>query len=831
MDNAIRTSVRDLVEFIYREGDIDTRIGGASEDAMLEGARIHRKIQGEAGAEYMSEVPLSILYASKEVEVLLEGRADGVFWLDDEKCWAIDEIKTTYRPLDQIEEPVPVHTAQARCYAFMYLSQNDLDRICVQMTYCNQVTEKIKRFREMWTREEIGAWFAGTMLEYEKWALLQLSIRDRCVESAGSLEFPFPYREGQRDLVVHVYHTICHGKKLFLEAPTGSGKTLCTVFPAIKAIGEGRADKLFYLTSKTVTGTVALDTFALMRGQGLRLVSVQLTAKERICPMEEAACDPDSCPRARGHFDRVNEALYELLNHEENIDRAAILDYAERFNVCPFELSLDASLFADAIVGDYNYLFDPHARLRRFFGGAAPKERYLFLIDEAHNLVDRSRDMYSASLTKSGCRRFRREVREVYPALWKELGKLVREFGQIRGQMTRDREGAQIPSSFTEAEYIGDDALGSFAERASLVYVEMQQILSSLQKGAGAKRREKFARVRESFMSYYFELSHFLEMYEEMGEGYVRYISRDSARNGRYVPQNSGQDSAKDSAGDVTVHLYCVDPSDKLAECMGMGTASILFSATFLPIQYYKRLLGGTPEDYEVSASSVFDPGRQGVFVARDVTTRYRDRTPEQYARIARGIHSAVSQRHGNYMVFFPSYQFMDQVLGIYREAFPEDGETSYLVQRSGMGEAERAAFLSSFEQVSDSRSQVGFCVLGGIFSEGIDLRRDRLIGVLVVGTGFPQVCVEREVLRRYWDERGYSGFDYAYRFPGMNKVLQAAGRVIRTTEDVGIIVLMDERYESPAYRRLMPRSWRTENYLKIDEISRKISYFWDEWL
>ena len=864
MDKEIRISVRDLVEFIYREGDIDTRSGGVREEAMLEGARMHRKIQKQAGADYMAEVPLSLVYSTGRIGLRLEGRADGIFRSDtsaeypveklaedfakhpadvsaeesadvsagespeypaedsDSPLWTIDEIKTTYQPLGKMKGPVPVHLAQARCYAYIYLAQNDLDAVCVRMTYCNLVTEKTRAFREKYSRREITEWFEETMREYERWAVLQAECKAQCIRSAKALEFPFPYREGQRDLAVHVYHTIYHGRKLYLEAPTGTGKTICTLFPSLKAVGEGLADRIFYLTSKTVTGIVALDTFRLLRSKGLHLVSVQLTAKEKICPLEKADCNPESCPRAKGHFDRVNEALYDILTSEEDLGRETIADYAARHNVCPFELSLDAALFADAVVGDYNYLFDPHARLRRFFAGGKQRERYLFLIDEAHNLVDRARDMYSAVLSKEECRTFRKEVRSVYPKLWKSLGKLVTELGrpakilQESEETVRDAVWITGPDDRDPAMNAPPETVERISGKASAVYMEMQEILSTLQKEAGAAQREIFAGVRDSFLNFYFNISHFVMICDGMEEDYVCYVT------------GLGQGHGKE---DPALHLYCVDPARKLAECMEMGTSSILFSATFLPIQYYKRLLGGRPEDYEVSARSAFDPGRQGIFIASDVTTRYRDRNMSQYERIARGIHNAVSERHGNYLVFFPSYRFMESVLLLYTGMFPENEETSYLVQSAHMREEERKAFLSAFENVSDSHSRIGFCVLGGIFSEGIDLRRDRLIGVIVVGTGFPQVCVEREVLRQYFDGRGDNGFDYAYRFPGMNKVLQAAGRVIRTTDDVGIVVLMDERYAANAYRRLFPAGWKNENYLSIDRIGDKIARFWDEWL
>jgi len=880
-----------------RAGDLDERSAGASEEAMLEGARMHRKLQREAGPDYTAEVPLAIYYpitpeafddysitpeahdgcAPADTEpgnlpgapadadadslpyVLVEGRADGIFCGADPEnpifgeAWTIDEIKTTYRKVSRMKEPEPVHLAQAKCYAYIYCVQNQLDIIRVRMTYCSLVTQEIRRFTQEFTAEEISDWFCGLMEEYLRWAKMVIRWEMVRNQSLSQLAFPFSYREGQRDLVVHVYHTICHGRKLFLEAPTGTGKTISAIFPALKAIGERKADRLFYFTAKTVTGQVALETFTILRDAGMRLKSVQLTAKDKICPMEKRACNPDDCPRAKGHFDRVNEALFDLLTREEDIRRETLEAYGEKYNVCPFELGLDVSTFADAMVGDYNYLFDPHARLARFFAEGKGTERYLFLVDEAHNLVDRGRDMFSATLSREEMRVFRSTVRETYPSLWKKLGKLLTAFrpfkeafeqknfeaepmtaGERAGSVqaavsdpgTLDAESAPgaaaTPSGMSFMEVMGGrervllvEEIDTVADAASKVLEEMQFILQEQRRGreqTGKAADAAVPQVREEFMNALFTLSHFVTIYGGMEGDYQIYVER------------YGREEYK-------LQLFCVDPSGKLAQCLEKGEASILFSATFLPIRYYKRLLGGTEEDYEVYARSSFDPGKLGLFIAGDVTSRYRSRGTDQYVKIASAIHSAVSERHGNYMIFFPSYSFMEKVLEQYEMRYPEDEETALCVQRPQMTEAERTWFLERFEEVSDVKSLLGFCVLGGIFSEGIDLRQDRLIGAIIVGTGFPQVCAQREILKDYFDRRGENGFDYAYRYPGMNKVLQAAGRVIRTADDVGVVVLMDERFRTSAYRRLFPVQWRGGKETDSLEIGDKISKFWDEWL
>ncbi len=840
MSQEIKISVRDLVEFIMRAGDLDERASGASEEAMLEGARMHRKLQKEEGPEYTAEVPLSVccpIAVSGEdeeardpadpVTVLVEGRADGIFFGCDPQnpilgeAWTIDEIKTTYRKINGMREPEPVHLAQAKCYAYMYLVRNDLETVRVRMTYCSLVTREIRRFTSEYTAEEIRAWFDGLMGEYARWARMQVLWKRKRDASLSEMAFPFSYRKGQRELAVHVYHTICHGRKLFLQAPTGTGKTISAVFPALKAMGEGKADRLFYFTAKTVTGLVALETFEILRTGGMRLRSVQLTARDRICPMEKRSCNPEDCPRAKGHYDRVNDALYALVTGEDDIKRTTLEEYAEAHRVCPFELGLDASLFADAVVGDYNYLFDPHARLRRFFAEGKEKEKYLFLVDEAHNLVDRGREMFSASVSSGEWRVLRSAVRKVYPGLWKKAGRLIAAFRPYTEAFAGepDESGAAVlPAGTRFMETMGGrervlmaEEIEAPADAAYKVLEEMRSILAEQRRGTFEGDREGAAKVQENFLHAYFALSHFLMIYEGMDGGYRIYIREHGKK-------------------DCEIRLYCVDPSGKLAECLDKAEAAILFSATFLPIQYYKRLLGGSREDYEVYARSSFDPERLGLFIAEDVTSRYRSRGAGQYGKIASCIHSAVSRRRGNYMVFFPSYAFMEQVLSRYEQMFPDGGGTELAVQSQQMPEEERKRFLERFENAGDGKSLLGFCVLGGIFSEGIDLRRDRLIGALIVGTGFPQVCTEREILKEYFDGLGENGFDYAYRFPGMNKVLQAAGRVIRTAEDVGVVVLMDERFSLPSYRRLFPAEWSAARQTGSREIGDKISGFWDAW-
>ena len=775
----VRISVRNLVEFVLRSGDIDSRRSGqAQKDAMLEGSRIHRKIQKRMGSNYRAEVPLKHLVEDEEVTLLVEGRADGIE--EENGAVTIDEIKGVYMDLERLEEPVPVHLAQAMCYGYFYCCDKGLDGVRLQLTYCNLETEEIRRFVQAKSAEELGVWFAGIVHEYMKWARFLYHHELTRDASIRGLEFPYPYREGQRDLVVSVYKTISRKKRLFIQAPTGIGKTLSTVFPAVKAIGEGKGEKLFYLTAKTITRTVAEEAFWILRGSGLIFSSVTITAKEKLCPLEETECNPDHCPYAKGHFDRVNEAVFDILHLEQDITREKILSYAERYQVCPFEYCLDISSWTDGIICDYNYVFDPNVRLKRYFAEGA-KGEYLFLIDEAHNLVSRAREMYSAAIRKEDVLETKRLIKGRSAKLERQLDKC----NKVLLEMKRECEDWQILEDVT-----------GLAAAVMSVFSEFETFLEDNQEFEG----------RDAVLDFYFCLRDFLGIYERLDEHY------------RIYAENHGTSSFQ-------VRLFCVNPSGCLSECMAQGNSTILFSATLLPIRYYKTLLSGSDEDYAVYANSPFSEDNRLLMVGTDVSSRYTRRNEGEYRKVAAYIRETAKAREGNYMVFFPSYQYMEQVLGILEE---EEAFCHLLVQGQGMREEERAEFLEEFEKPRDG-SLVALCVMGGVFSEGIDLKEERLIGVIVVGTGLPMVCVEQEILKGYFDEEEKRGFDFAYQYPGMNKVLQAAGRVIRTPKDRGVILLLDDRFLRREYQELFPREWEHFKLVNQRNVGQCLADFWNE--
>lgn len=763
----------------------------------------------------------------------------------------IDEIKGIYMNLDALDEPVGVHRAQAMCYAYIYALQHDLAEISVQLTYCNLDTIELtktaflgnlKYFRETFSFAELAEWFTRLTDEYKKWADFQFAWQNLRQASIKKLEFPYAYRKGQKELASDVYRTIARRKNLFIQAPTGVGKTISTVFPAVKAVGEGLGDKIFYLTAKTITGTVAKEAFELLRTRGYQAKIIQLTAKEKLCLCEEMDCNPVHCPYAKGHYDRVNDAVYNLLQKEDVFTREVILEQAREYRVCPFEMSLDTATWADDIIGDYNYVFDPNVYLKRFFAEGTRGD-YIFLVDEAHNLVERSREMYSASIYKEdflAAKKLLKPYQEKHDRCAERVIRHLEKCNRILLGYKRECEN-----------YVVYENIGTLIFALTRLAADLDEYL---------QKSPDFPERRE-VNEFYLNLRNFMNIYELVDEHYVVY-------------------SEHEEDGRFKLKFYCVDPSLNLQERIDKGNATIFFSATLLPIQYYKSLLSTRRDNYAVYAQTAFSEEQRLLLFGNDVSSKYTRRGRAEYERIALYIEKTARAKQGNYMVFFPSYRMMQEVYDVFleggetdemrpQEYFPEGAENAEIVehpeeaeiaehpeeaeiaehpndaenpgdaepclwcmmQQTGMREAEREAFLQAFSGEASKRrggSLVAFCVLGGIFGEGIDLKKEQLIGAVIVGTGLPQISNEREILMRYYDERAGAGFDYAYRFPGMNKVLQAAGRVIRTTEDVGVIELLDERFLKSDYRGLFPREWEQRRICNVNEVEQMLAEFWE---
>lgn len=755
--------VRQLVEFLLRRGSIDNRFTGF--DRANEGARLHRKLQRAAVTEhpdYKAEVFLRYQITAAQVDYTIEGRADGIFTAPD-GITAIDEIKTTALPSTAITgEQSPEHWAQGQVYAYIYAEQNDLPTVRVQLTYYQIDEELTLRFSHDYTREQLREIVTGLLEQYAPWAQRAARWKDARRESLAAMRFPFDsYRPGQRAMLTAVYHTCAEGGQLLCQAPTGIGKTISVLFPALKAMGEG--GPVFYLTARGTTRAAAENAIVALHeaNPGLTLRSITLTAKDKICLTETHECTPEACPYANGYFDRIREALWETLD-ADTLTAQTLTDAAKKHTVCPFEMGLDLSLWCDVIIGDYNYLFDPVVSLKRFFESAGD---YLFLIDEAHNLPDRARDMHTESLLKSeftsaknllgkGKSRLKTALQKVNNALLEWRHRCEKEGGSAKTLIRPNRDE------------------------------ELDRMLSRLCEPLEAWLDEHRTpdETHGALLQLYFDVRAWLRVAETFDDHFVL--------------------QATAFGSDVRLTQLCLDPSAFLQQNFALGRAGVLFSATLAPPSYYKDLCG-LPDARAVALKSPFPQENFALYCACDVSTRYRDRDAA-CARVADYLAGMVKARTGNYIAFFPSYLYLDKVRAAFADRYPD---IPVLIQQSALDEAGREEFLSRFAP-DPARSLLGFAVLGGVFGEGVDLAGSRLIGAAVVGPGLPQVGARQEQLRDYFERTRGSGFDYAYRYPGMNKVLQAAGRVIRTPQDRGVVLLIDDRFSAPDYRRLMPPHW-----------------------
>lgn len=770
-------SVRNLVEFVMRSGDIDG--GFVSSSRAVEGTRGHQKVQEAGGENYTPEVSISYIYKGMDIDLEITGRIDGV--IRDNAKTTIDEIKTTSRDLSHIDEDYNLrHWAQAMCYAYIYALQNRHEVIWIRLTYYNIDSGKSISFEREMETLTLEEFFNDMVIKYLRWTegvLNWQEVRNFSIREKG---FPFEaYRKGQRELAVAVYKTISKGRRLFSQAPTGTGKTMGVLFPAIKALGEGLTSRIFYLTAKTITRTVAENTLEIMRRRGLHIRSITLTAKEKICFNNVTSCNPVECEYARGHFDRINDALEDML-HEEAITRDVVEKYARRHRVCPFEFSLDAALFSDIVICDYNYLFDPRASLKRFFSEGSTD--YVFLVDEAHNLVDRARDMFSAELQKGSFMDMKKTFKPIAKGLYDIFNEVNKHFIEL---------GREVSGK----EYI------KLEEKPRELYKLIRRFTDIAEEELSRNPRGE---EWEKLTDLYFEGIAFLRIFELFDNNYITYI--------------------KGSGRDLTLKLLCLDPSRILREVMDIGVSTILFSATLTPMGYYADMLGGCEEDYRVKLPSPFPEENLFVLMDNRLSTKFVDRE-DSYEEVAHDISSSLV-RKGNYLVFFPSYKYMKEVYDIFVEI---NSEVDTVLQSSDMDEVERENFLACFG-INRNKTLVGFAVMGGIFGEGIDLAGDRLIGAIIVGVGLPQVSPERNIIREHFEKNRGNGFEYAYIYPGINRVMQAAGRVIRTEKDTGIVLLIDSRFSKYPYRDLLPSEWKPlKRIVKTEDIEVLINDFWNK--
>ncbi|WP_150270185.1 ATP-dependent DNA helicase [Paenibacillus tepidiphilus] len=756
----IALSVRSLVEYVYSSGSLES--GFRSAAALQEGTRIHQHIQRQYKEGDSKEVYLKTEIAYEELVFRIDGRCDGLL-IGEDGTVTVEEIKSTAGAVDLLAEGKEVHWAQALMYAYMLTLERELASVQVKLTYVQRGGEQQRSLYRTASAEELAVFAMNTVAGYVPYARLMVRHETQRESSIRELAFPFPaYRQGQRHFAAAVYKSIAEGVNLFAQAPTGIGKTMSTLFPAVKALGEGKAGGLFYLTAKTVNRLAAQDALRLLLHGGLHLHAITITAKEKACFREEGLCGKDFCPFADGYYDRVNGAVLDMLENETLMTQEIIAGYARKHEVCPFEFSLDAAYACDAVICDYNYVYDPRISLKRL--AEERKRRTVLLVDEAHNLVDRGREMYSAALTKAPFLALQRRYKAVNKGLSGAAKAVNGWFIALRKSCGEEGKGEwrEYPEELPAL-------LETFALEAEQELLAPSSIPLEGEEG------------EESLLDTYYAVLGMQRTFKTYDERYITY--------------------AEVRSGDVYFKLFNLDPSHLLQQ-MGKGFRSqILFSATLAPLSYYREMIGAGEEDYSMSVPSPFHREQWQVSVL-PLSTRYRDRGVS-LVPLSDAI-KGMTGRKGNYLVFFPSYAYLRSVLEVFTEKYPQ---VRTIVQSTGMNEQEREGFLAAFSP-DNAETLLGFAVLGGIFAEGVDLPGDRLNGVMIVGVGLPQVGLEREILRQYFQEQGKNGFDYAYVYPGMCKVLQAGGRLIRSETDSGTIVLADDRFLRQPYVQLLPEEW-----------------------
>ncbi|MCX0371781.1 ATP-dependent DNA helicase [Clostridium perfringens] len=778
-DELIKISIRNLVEFVLRRGSIDSRIKASVR--ALEGIKGHKKIQSSYSEKDRAEVTLKEDIDFEDFTLRVEGRADGI--LEENEKIIIDEIKTTTKNVMDIDYDFnELHWAQAKVYAYIYSKEKDLDSIIVQLTYYNVEDFGTKFLRQEYSFNELKEFFYDLIEKYKEWILLEKKWIDFRNDSIENFNFPFEvYRKGQRELAIRVYKAIAEGKKCFAEAPTGTGKTMSTLFPAVKALGVKETNKIFYITAKTTTREIANNTLSIMREKGLNIRSVNITAKDKCCKMEEKKCIPEYCPYANGYFDRVNMALKEALKHKEEYNLEYINKLSDEYNICPFEFSLELSNFCDVVICDYNYIFDPQASLKGILEGKA--KDYTILIDEAHNLLDRGRSMYSSKIFKDDFLKLKREFKSKDKGIYNSLDRANKYLIEKR-KVLENLETKSLVEKEEPSDLYG--ILRSFLEKVDIY-------------------ESKSSEENSSLLELYFNVYEFLNICGYYGEDFTTLYKLDG--------------------NNLELSINCLDPSRILKSIMNRFKSVIIFSATLLPMEYFKELYGAQEGDYSVNLTSPFDYKNKLTVVGKNVSTTYSNRK-RTLPKIVNYIIECAKSKRGNYLVFFPSYEYMWMV---HEEIKKREVDFSLVAQGDHMKEEEKEEFLSLFKEGGE-KTHLGLAVLGGHFSEGIDLTLDKLIGVIIIGVGMPKICLERESIKEYYNSIGKNGFDYAYVYPGIIKVLQAAGRCIRTERDKGVVLLLDDRYFTNKYKSLLPREWFLNILVESEKgIKKTCEHFWKD--
>ncbi|MBE6611175.1 MAG: DEAD/DEAH box helicase [Ruminococcaceae bacterium] len=801
MPDVVHISVRELVAFVMRRGNADSHFNFAR---MREGTRLHRIVQEKAGQGYQPEVALETNIEYDGLIFHLTGRADGIIDLGNTAI--IDEIKSTSRPLSSVDPDFyPEYMAQADCYSYMYALSRGFVAVTTRLTFIQTGSLDTESYDSRRSLEELRSRVESLLARYHRFAKLRSESRAALIDSAKKLKFPYhDYRMGQSDIILEAYRTIKKGRRLLVEAPTGIGKTLSVCYAAIKALGDGAGRRIFYLTPKSTVGEAPAAAFKKMREHGLSVRIITLTAKEKCCLCRDAVKDCSSilCAASDGHYDRISDALYELICHD-TITPALTAEVAKKHRVCPYELSLDAAEFCDVIICDCNYLFDPRVYLRRFFDDGCDAADNIALIDEAHDLIDRAREMYSGGVALSDVSILGDIIPESDFILHSPLKHYIAAFGRIRRlcrENARLTDAGEFGSHLSHEPY--DELVGAAEDFASAAMDWLKTNGSALD-GLTLPIPEKRERlIADEVRDAAWNARTFVKAVERADKRYLHYA---------------------ETAGDaVKVKLLCMDPSAQLTERMARVRAAVLFSATLTPMDYFSDLLCAK-KAATLTLPSPFDRDQLFTAVMDKVSLRYADRE-NTIGEVVDVIDAAVSAKRGNYLVFLPSYAMLRKVARAYKSV--AEG-VKIFTQKPDMTMTDREAFLARFRE---DGAVVGFAVIGGVFSESIDLAGERLIGTIIVGTGLARLNTETNIIADYFAETREMGFEYAYQYPAMNKILQAVGRVIRSETDRGICVLVDDRFAGREWARLFPDHMKGIRLIgNAMSLNKALREFWDD--
>ena len=758
-----------------------------------------------------TEVPLEKRMEYGDFSLSVSGYADIISPGDG--VHTVEEIKTVSSfPRGLSALSYPEHFAQAAVYAYIYAETAALPEVDVRLSYIKRSNGEKVMFTSRFSLAALTKMFE-TLLSRAYVIINAFADRYRVFPTEAD-KLPFPYtsvREGQLEFINQAYRVMKKGGSLLVSAPTGIGKTMSALFSGVKALGSGAADRIFYLTAKNITGKAAVEALARITKYAPHLRSVMICAKEIMCPYSKSKdvkmncryCDKtDSSTEDFGktyisYRERQLAALDELLLDKDTVftvDR--ITKAAAEHNVCPYELALDLSESCEIIICDYNYVIDDGIRFMRYFKNVKNTEKYIFLFDEAHNLPDRTRNTYSAVLSTDDAEKLR-TIAETYITDDTELVSRIDELSSALDE---------ICAMCTDSEYVKSTDDGEI----SYGFYESSTAPSELIRCAGNLSRVLRRIIRDG--------SDYTELLEEHNRTLSKLVFASSYFDEKFRFFASRENNR------VKAEILCLDPSGVLSAMLSAARAVVLFSATLSPIEYFCEVTG-LEGAKTLELQSPYERDNLCLVAYDSISTKLADRKASAYD-CAEVIAETVSAREGNYIAYFPSYEYMRRVCKLFAGIMPE---MSIVMQKQNMSYRERERFISLFRS-RKSGAVIGFCVLGGMFSEGIDLAGESLIGTIIVGTGMPQLSAERNIMAAYYDEINERGRDFAYVCPGMNKVMQAAGRVIRSESDRGVIVWIDDRLGDANIKLMLPPHWRHIKYTgDTSSLSAILDSFWEK--